>query len=66
MMLTRRTRQPIRFFHAHWERMLKRANTKLKRAIHGLKTMDGTGTILYILIQHGFSQQNIATDILIL
>ena len=28
--------------------------------------MDGTGTILYILIQHGFSQQNIATDILIL
>ena len=63
MMLIRRTRQPIRFFHAHWERMLKRANTKLKRAIHGLKTMDGTGTILYILIQRGFSQQNIKRQI---
>ena len=46
--------------------MLKKANTKQKRAIHGLKMMDGTDIILYTLIQHGFSQQNMVTDILIL
>ena len=33
----KKNKTAYKIFHAHWERMLKRANTKLKRAIHGLK-----------------------------
>ena len=45
---------------------VKKGKYKTEKSYSWVKTMDGTGTILYILIQHGFSQQNIATDILIL
>ena len=37
MMLTRRTRQPIRFFHAHWERMLKKGKYKIEKSYSWVK-----------------------------